>query len=120
MVKYVALLNSGFSSGVPSFILEYLDKYNTIINKAHTSCVPMYNHVHFNVIHARHFTISSFAAFGLITHHATKPQMMRAESKVTTGLNRTRQHEILKRSQRHFFDALSLMSILLPLLTFQV
>ena len=112
IVKYVASLNSGFSCGLPSFIFEYLDKYSTIMNRAHTSCVPMYSQVNFKVIHPLHLPISSFAALAFKIHHTTNPQMTRAERRDTTGLSRMlnanlQQQGILKRSHRHFSDAFS-------------
>lgn len=117
MVKYVASLNSGFSCGLPSFNLEYLDKYSTIMNKAHTSWVPIYSQVNVLVIHPLHSAISAFAALAFKIHHTTKPQIIRAERRDTTGLSRMLnakllQHGILKRSQRHFFDVFSWAFIL--------
>ena len=88
MVKYVASLNSGFSSGFPSFIVPYLEKYRAMIKTAQASWVPMYIHVKVWVIHDFHSVICSFANSGSLTHKTTKLQITNAEIRVTTGFKR--------------------------------
>ena len=116
MVKYDASLNSGFSSGFPSFISPYLEKYRTIIKPAQASCVPMYIHVKVRVIHSFQIPICLFAASGSIMHQATKPQIINADTKETTGFKRmfipTLDLPILHHfqfilNQRHLFKASS-------------
>ena len=61
-------MNSGFSSGFPSFMLPYLEKYRTIIFTAQASWVPMYIQIKVAVIHVFHSAIIEFAVYGLIVY----------------------------------------------------
>lgn len=116
MVKYDASLNSGFSSGFPSFMLPYLEKYRTIINTAQASWVPMYIQVKVRVIHVFHSAICELAASGSIMHQTTKPQIIAEETKETTGFKRmliprfelpSLHHFQFTRNQRHLLAASS-------------
>ena len=121
MVKYVRSLNSGLSSGFPSFIFPYLEKYSTMIKTAQTSWVPIYIHVKTSVIHSIQPPISLLATSACTAHQITKNQMMAAERNVTTGLKRRNiptsvlpivPHFQLILSHRHLSDAFSSTSIL--------
>ena len=120
-------MNSGFSSGFPSFMLPYLEKYRTIIFTAQASWVPMYIQIKVAVIHVFHSAIVEFAVSGFIMHQATKPQIIRADTSDTTGFKRIfiprlelpiLHHFQLMRNHRHRLAAssCSLLQVLLSIL----
>lgn len=85
------------------------------MNTAQASWVPMYIQVWVSVIHTIQPVISLKASLESTEHQITKHQTVAAEKKVTTGLNRRFSpnvpHFKLTRSQRHFCEAFSSISM---------